>query len=412
MQQGFSRIYFNDEIHRIKTLIKEGVSINGKEIFTVIDRIILDEHDNKARIADSVQTAFFEGHGRCTTLIRNRLHDFSNKFELDGITFEKPTTNLFAFNNPYGACKTCEGFGSILGIDGQKVIKNPNLSVYQGVIACRSGEKLSKWKDRFIIRSAKFDFPIHKAYNELSKGERNILWNGEKKCKGINQFFQKLESDRYKIQNRVLIAKYRGKTDCKECQGSRLRKDALFVKVANKDINEINRMSIGEALDFFKTIKLNKVENKIAERLVVEIINRLYYLNEVGLSYLTLNRKSSTLSGGESQRINLATSIGSSLVGAMYILDEPSIGLHSKDTERLIKILKKLRDIGNTVIIVEHDEEIMREADQIIDIGPKAGIHGGEIIYQGPLKDIFKEEESLTTQYLSGHLKIPILRFL
>jgi excinuclease ABC subunit A len=407
-QQGFSRVYFDGELRKIKNLTKEEINIDKKEVYIVIDRIILDSNNNDARIADSIQTAFFEGHGSCSILVNEQITNFSNKFELDGITFEKPSTNLFAFNNPYGACKACEGYGSILGIDKSKVITNPNLSVYQGVVACWSGEILSKWKDRFIIRSAKFDFPVHRPYHELTKKEINLLWNGEGKCKGINQFFQKLESDKYKIQNRVLIARYRGKTDCTECGGSRLRKDALYVKVANKNITEINNMSITDALDFFNNIKLNKAEKEIGERLILEMKSRLYYLNEVGLGYLTLNRKSSTLSGGESQRINLATSIGSSLVGAMYILDEPSIGLHSKDTERLIKILKELRDIGNTVIVVEHDEEIMQEADQIIDIGPEAGIHGGEIIYQGKLKDIFNEEKSLTTQYLSGKLEIPI----
>ena len=407
-QQGFSRVYFDGELRKIKNLTKEEINIDKKEVYIVIDRIILDSNNNDARIADSIQTAFFEGHGSCSILVNEQITNFSNKFELDGITFEKPSTNLFAFNNPYGACKACEGYGSILGIDKSKVITNPNLSVYQGVVACWSGEILSKWKDRFIIRSAKFDFPVHRPYHELTKKEINLLWNGEGKCKGINQFFQKLESDKYKIQNRVLIARYRGKTDCTECGGSRLRKDALYVKVANKNITEINNMSVTDALDFFNNIKLNKAEKEIGERLILEMKSRLYYLNEVGLGYLTLNRKSSTLSGGESQRINLATSIGSSLVGAMYILDEPSIGLHSKDTERLIKILKELRDIGNTVIVVEHDEEIMQEADQIIDIGPEAGIHGGEIIYQGKLKDIFNEEKSLTTQYLSGKLEIPI----
>ena len=407
-QQGFSRVYFDGELRKIKNLTKEEINIDKKEVYIVIDRIILDSNNNDARIADSIQTAFFEGHGSCSILVNEQITNFSNKFELDGITFEKPSTNLFAFNNPYGACKACEGYGSILGIDKTKVITNPNLSVYQGVVACWSGEILSKWKDRFIIRSAKFDFPVHRPYHELTKKEIDLLWNGEGKCKGINQFFQKLESDKYKIQNRVLIARYRGKTDCTECGGSRLRKDALYVKVANKNITEINNLSVTDALDFFNNIKLNKAEKEIGERLILEMKSRLYYLNEVGLGYLTLNRKSSTLSGGESQRINLATSIGSSLVGAMYILDEPSIGLHSKDTERLIKILKELRDIGNTVIVVEHDEEIMQEADQIIDIGPEAGIHGGEIIYQGKLKDIFNEEKSLTTQYLSGKLEIPI----
>ena len=407
-QQGFSRVIHQGQVTKIKDLLKDETKVSDSNIQVVIDRIIIDNTDIKGRIADSVQTAFFEGNGECNVLIQQKNYHFSNKFELDGIQFEKPSTHFFAFNNPYGACRKCEGFGSILGIDKKKVIINENLSVYQGVVSCWGGEKLSKWKDRFIIRAAKFDFPVHRPYNELTKEEKVILWNGKGKCKGIQQFFQKLESQKYKIQNRVLIARYRGKTDCDECDGSRLRKDALYVQVAGKSIADIVKMNIEQALLFFKSIKLDATDSKVAERLTQEIKSRLHYLNEVGLSYLTLDRKSNTLSGGESQRINLATSIGSSLVGAMYILDEPSIGLHSKDTERLIKILKELRDIGNTVIVVEHDEEIMEQADQIIDIGPEAGIHGGEIIFQGKLKDIYKEKKSLTTQYLSGKLIIPV----
>ena len=407
-QQGFSRVIQQGQVTKIKDLLKNETKVSDSNIQVVIDRIIIDNTDIKGRIADSVQTAFFEGNGECNVLIQQKNYHFSNKFELDGIQFEKPSTHFFAFNNPYGACRKCEGFGSILGIDKKKVIINENLSVYQGVVSCWGGEKLSKWKDRFIIRAAKFDFPVHRPYNELTKEEKVILWNGKGKCKGIQQFFQKLESQKYKIQNRVLIARYRGKTDCDECDGSRLRKDSLYVQVADKSIAEIVKMNIEQALLFFKNIKLDDTDSKVAGRLTQEIKSRLHYLNEVGLSYLTLDRKSNTLSGGESQRINLATSIGSSLVGAMYILDEPSIGLHSKDTERLIKILKELRDIGNTVIVVEHDEEIMEQADQIIDIGPEAGIHGGEIIFQGKLKDIYKEKKSLTTQYLSGKLIIPV----
>lgn len=407
-QQGFSRVIYQGQVTKIKDLLKDETKVSDSNIQVVIDRIIIDNTDIKDRIADSVQTAFFEGNGECNVLIQQKNYHFSNKFELDGIQFEKPSTHFFAFNNPYGACRKCEGFGSILGIDKKKVIINENLSVYQGVVSCWGGEKLSKWKDRFIIRAAKFDFPVHRPYNELTKEEEVILWNGKGKCKGIQQFFQKLESQKYKIQNRVLIARYRGKTDCDECDGSRLRKDSLYVQVADKSIAEIVKMNIEQALLFFKNIKLDDTDSKVADRLTQEIKSRLHYLNEVGLSYLTLDRKSNTLSGGESQRINLATSIGSSLVGAMYILDEPSIGLHSKDTERLIKILKELRDIGNTVIVVEHDEEIMEQADQIIDIGPEAGIHGGKIIFQGKLKDIYKEKNSLTTKYLSGKLIIPV----
>jgi len=406
-QQGFSRIYFDKEIYKIKDLAKKNIDISKKEISIVIDRLIIDQSSNKSRIADSVQTAFFEGHYECSILIEERITKFSNRFELDNIKFEKPSTNFFAFNNPYGACKSCEGYGSILGIDKKKVILNESLSVYEGVVACWSGNKLSQWKERFINQSEIFNFPTHRAYNKLSKKEKEILWNGKERCKGINQFFEKLEAKKYKIQNRVLLARYRGKQQCQDCEGSRLRKDALYVKVGGRNIAEINKMSVSAAIDFFNTIKLNQIEEEIAKRLIIEIKNRLHYLDEVGLGYLSLDRKSNTLSGGESQRINLATSIGSALVGAMYILDEPSIGLHAKDTERLIKILKKLRDIGNTVIIVEHDEEIMQEANQIIDLGPEAGINGGEIMYQGPLKDILSKKNSLTTQYLSGKLSIP-----
>lgn len=408
IRKGFSRIYFDKKVYKINTLIHQNINITDKKISIVIDRIIIDELYNDTRIADSVQTAFFESSGECSLVIENNETHFSNKFEIDEIKFEKPTTNFFSFNNPYGACQTCEGYGSVLGIDEKKVIPNDKLSVYQGVVACWSGEKIGIWRDRFITRSIKFDFPIHKPYNELSKEEKDLLWNGKNKCKGINQFFQKLENDKYKIQNRVLIARYRGKTICTDCKGNRLRKDALYVKVSNKNIAEINKMSISAAINFFEKIQLNDNQKKVTERLILEIKNRLHYINEVGLDYLTLDRKSNTLSGGEAQRLNLATSIGSSLVGAMYILDEPSIGLHSKDTERLIKTLKVLKDIGNTVIIVEHDEEIMMAADQIIDIGPEAGLNGGEIVYHGNLKNIAKKQRSLTAQYLSGNLKIPI----
>ena len=407
-EQGFSRIYLNNKIYKITDLINDRIDISQKKILIVIDRIINSDIKNKSRIFDSVQTAFDESNGECSVLIKEKITNFSNKFELDNIRFEELTTNLFSFNNPYGACKTCEGYGSILGLDKNKIITDEKLSVYQEVVGCWKGQKLSKWKDRFIVRSAKYNFPIHKAYTDLSKEEKDLLWNGKEKCKGINQFFKKLENDRYKIQNRVLIARYRGKTKCPDCLGNKLRKDALFVKVGKKNIVDINSMSISEAMIFFNNLKLNQIEKNIANRLITEIKNKLYYLNEIGLGYLTLNRQSNTLSGGESQRINIATSISNGLVGAMYILDEPSIGLHAKDTKKLINILKNLRDLGNTVIVVEHDEEIMSEADQIIDIGEEAGINGGKIIYQGNLKNIFKETKSLTTKYLSGKLKIPI----
>ncbi|MBT5699523.1 MAG: excinuclease ABC subunit UvrA [Flavobacteriales bacterium] len=410
LQQGYSRVLSDDKIEKINNLIEKNQKVDSKNTYLIVDRIIYVDRDEDLinRITDSVETAFFEGNGECDVMIGNKKYHFSNKFELDGINFEKNSVHLFAFNNPYGACKKCEGFGITLGIDKNKVIKDKDQSVYGGVVSCWSGIKLVKWKEKFILNAAEYDFPIHKSYKDLSKSEIDLLWNGKGKCKGIFQFFTKLDSEKHKIQSRVISARYRGRTKCDVCGGSRLRKDALYVKINNTSIAEITNMNIKESIDFFNTIKLNTSEKKIAGRILIEIKNRLSYLDKVGLSYLTLGRKSSTLSGGESQRINLATSLGSSLVGSMYILDEPSIGLHSKDTENLIKVLKNLRDIGNTVIIVEHDEKIMEQSDQIIDLGTEAGIHGGELIFQGKLSDIYKEKRSLTTKYLSGELKIEV----
>ena len=410
LQQGYSRVLSDDKIEKINNLIEKNQKVDSKNTYLIVDRIIYLDRDEDLinRITDSVETAFFEGNGECDLMIGNKKYHFSNKFELDGINFEKNSVHLFAFNNPYGACKKCEGFGITLGIDKNKVIKDKDQSVYGGVVSCWSGIKLVKWKEKFILNAAEYDFPIHKSYKDLSKSEIDLLWNGKGKCKGIFQFFTKLDSEKHKIQSRVISARYRGRTKCDVCGGSRLRKDALYVKINNTSIAEITNMNIKKSIDFFNTIKLNTSEKKIAGRILIEIKNRLSYLDKVGLSYLTLARKSSTLSGGESQRINLATSLGSSLVGSMYILDEPSIGLHSKDTENLIKVLKNLRDIGNTVIIVEHDEKIMEQSDQIIDLGTEAGIHGGELIFQGKLSDIYKEKRSLTTKYLSGELKIEV----
>ena len=408
-QQGFSRIILKGNMKKINEIIQYETDITNQKIQVVIDRVLDDNHDIN-RVTDSIQTALFEGEGKCILQIKKNDYIFSDKFEMDGIQFEKPTTYFFDFNNPYGACKKCEGYGSILGIDEDKVIVNKNHSVYQDAINCWKGKKLNKWKEKFMQNSEKFNFPIHRPYYKLTKEEKEILWNGKDDCKGIYQFFEKLESDKYKIQNRVLIARYRGKRNCDECGGSRLRKDALYVKVDNKNISQILEMSINDALTFFTNIKLTDNQKIIAKRILKEIRNRLKYLNELGLGYLTLTRRSNTLSGGETQRINLATSIGSALVGAMYILDEPSIGLHSQDTKRLIKILKELRDLGNTVIVVEHDEEIMIQADQIIDIGPKAGVNGGKIIFQGSVNDIYKKP-SLTTKYLSGEFNISIPKY-
>ncbi|MGY8931124.1 MAG: excinuclease ABC subunit UvrA [Flavobacteriales bacterium] len=405
-KNGFSRVMIDNELLKIKDILSK--KFNNEIIYTVIDRIYIEENIDKNRITDSIETALFEGEGYCTISIKNNNKEFSNKFELDGIKFLEPTPALFSFNNPYGACDKCGGYGSILGIDIEKVIKDDSLSLYEGVVSPWSGIKLSRWKDKFIKNSAKYNFPVHRPYNNLSKAEKNILWNGKEKCKGINQFFDMLESNKYKIQARVLIARYRGKTKCDECNGSRLRKETNYIKIGGKNISDISQLYIKEALSFFIDLKITKTEKAISERILEELTNRLTYLNDVGLEYLTLNRKSKTLSGGESQRINLATSLGSSLVGAMYILDEPSIGLHPKDTKKLIKILKNLRDIGNTVIVVEHDEEIMMNADYIIDIGPEAGVNGGEVIYNGNIKNLFKAKKSLTTQFLTHQLKIAI----
>jgi len=410
IQQGYARILTDDKIEKINNLIENVNTQKLKNVYLIVDRIIHSDknEDLISRITDSVETAIFEGNGECYVMIKNKKHHFSNRFELDGINFRKNSVHLFAFNNPYGSCEKCEGFGVTLGIDENKVIKDKDLSLYEGVVSCWSGIKLVKWKERFILNSEEYNFPIHKPYKNLSTKEKDLLWHGKGKCKGIFQFFSKLDSEKHKIQSRVISARYRGRTKCDECNGSRLKKDALYVKINNISISEIANMNIKEAINFFNKIQLSKSEEKIANRILIEIKNRLSYLEKVGLSYLTLNRKSSTLSGGESQRINLATSLGSSLVGSMYILDEPSIGLHSRDTESLIKVLKDLRDIGNTVIIVEHDEEIIYQSDQIIDLGPEAGINGGELVFQGKVSEIYKEERSLTTKYLSRKLEIQV----
>jgi len=410
LQQGFSRVKVGNDIHRIEDFLADWKEVEQDHFWVVIDRLFVNqEEDNLNRIADSIQTAFYEGEGECTIeILQHSIANFSNRFELDGLVFEKPSNHLFSFNNPYGACKKCEGFGSVMGIDEKKVIPNESLSVYEGAVSCWKGEKLSKWKDRFIMKAHVHKFPVHRPYFELNEEEKGILWNGSKRLKGIRQFFAQLEKENYKVQNRVLLARYRGKSTCPDCDGTRLRKEALWVKIANKNINDIVQLPLHEALKFFQDIVLSEHEQVIAERLLKEITNRLHFLNEVGLGYLTLNRLSSTLSGGESQRINLATSLGSSLVGSMYILDEPSIGLHSKDTERLINVLQALKDVGNTVIVVEHDEEIMQAADELIDIGPDAGIGGGKIVFQGSLKEMKQSEKSLTAKYLHQKIEIKV----
>lgn len=420
LQQGFVRIIVKDEFLKIEELLADTKALKNLDkkpapaIHLVIDRLVVNlrDPDLVARISDSVQTSFFEGNGTCKIVWNNDKENgealFSNRFEEDGIQFEEPSVHFFAFNNPVGACRKCDGFGTTIGIDEGLVIPDKSLSVYEGAVVCWKGETMKEWKEKFIRAASKFDFPIHRAYSDLTDAERDLLWKGNAKIEGLDAFFTFLESQTYKIQYRVMLSRYRGKTSCPDCKGTRIRKDALYVKVGGKNIGEIISMPVSEALHFFDHIEIGEHEKKISERLLKEISNRLRYLDQVGLGYLTLSRMSSTLSGGESQRINLATSLGSSLVGSMYILDEPSIGLHPRDTERLIEVLKSLKDLGNTVIIVEHDEEVMRAADQIIDIGPYSGTHGGQLVFQGNWEKILQEENSLTARYLTGKDEIPI----
>ncbi|GAA3962550.1 excinuclease ABC subunit UvrA [Mucilaginibacter dorajii] len=381
----------------------------------VVDRVTKNEEDETiSRLGDSIQTAFFEGKGDC--YVRYQQPDaeteterfFCDRFELDGIKFEEPTPNFFSFNNPYGACKKCEGYGKVIGIDEDLVIPDKSKSIYEGAIAPWRGEKMREWNDNLVRHALKFDFPIHRQYNQLTPKEQKLLWTGNKFFRGLDEFFKEMEEQTYKIQYRVLLSRYRGKTTCPECKGSRLRQDASYVKISERSITDVVLMPLDTALDFFQNIQLNETDAKVGKRLLMEITNRLVFLNDVGLSYLTLNRLSNTLSGGESQRINLATSLGSSLVGSIYVLDEPSIGLHPRDTQRLISVLKSLRDVGNTVLVVEHEEEIMKAADHIIDIGPEAGTHGGELIFTGTYDQIIKDDNSLTGKYLSGREEIAI----
>ena len=414
MQQGFYRILYNGEIIKIEDFLDQKKKVSEKKVKLLIDRIKVNESMDDAigRISDSVQTAFYEGKETCQVISElngeRQEADFSSRFEADGITFEPPTANMFAFNNPYGACPTCQGFGSVIGIDPDLVVPNKSLSIYENAIACWRGEKMSEWKDALIRVADKVGIPIFKPFYELTDEQVSLLWTGNQYFEGIVDFFNYVETQSYKIQYRVMLSRYRGKTVCPECHGTRLRRQAQYVKVGGKSITDLVLMPLDELKAFFDHLKLDETDSKIASRLLVEINNRLDFIIEVGLGYLTLNRLSNTLSGGESQRINLATSLGSSLVGSTYILDEPSIGLHSRDTEQLIKVLKRLRDIGNTVIVVEHDEEIIRSADYIIDIGPMAGAFGGEVVFEGEIKDLVHCEKSLTTQYLTGKMSIPV----
>lgn len=408
LKQGFSRIMSKAKIIRLDEAIEK--RIPKKDLYLVVDRVIVKhEEDFYNRLGDAVENAFYEGHGEIQLydLTSEKSYTYSNAFERDGIKFLEPNVHLFSFNNPYGACPVCEGYGDVIGLDEELIIPNTGLSVYDYAVLPWKGNTMGWYREQFITHAHKFNFPVHKPYFELTEKQKHVLWEGNTYVKGIYNFFEALEAKSYKIQNRVMLSRYRGKTKCKSCKGKRLRKEAEYVKVGGKSITELVDLPIIKLLAFFDDLKLSEHDQNVAKRLLKEINSRLKFLTDVGLSYLTLNRKSNTLSGGESQRINLATSLGSSLVGSMYILDEPSIGLHSRDGDRLIKVLKSLKDLGNTVIVVEHDEDMMKEADLIIDIGPEAGIYGGEVVAYGSMEEICLTE-SLTAQYLRQKLNIEI----
>lgn len=412
LSKGFNRVLVKGKMTDIEELIEElPKEIQFEDIRVVIDRasVIKDDEDNDFRISDSVQTAFFEGHDECIIqFVGEEEESYSDKFEADGIVFEEPSVNLFSFNNPYGACKRCEGFGKILGIDPDLVIQDTNLSVYEGAIVPWRSESMKTWLSALLVNASKFDFPIHKPFKELSSAQKQLLWDGNEYFDGINAFFRFVESKTHKIQYRVMLSRYRGRTVCPDCRGTRLRKDAAYVKIGGKSIIDLVLMQINDLNDFFRQLKLDDYKFKVSRRILKEINNRIGYLLQVGLGYLTLNRITSSLSGGEFQRIKLATSLGSALVGSMYILDEPSIGLHPRDTSQLIQVLKYLRDLGNSVIVVEHEEEIMEAADQIIDIGPDAGTHGGELVFQGNAHQMSNQNLTYTTRFLNGIDKIEI----
>jgi len=408
VQQGYARVQIDGKSYRMHQL--DQMDLKKHSIYLIIDRIVKqDEEDFYNRLADAVELAFYEGKGTLyiEAIDENNRKEFSNKFEADGMEFIEPNNHLFNFNNPYGACPICEGYGDVIGIDEDLVIPNTALSIYDNAIFPWRGDSMSWYRDQLINTAYKFDFPIHKPWFELTEEQKELVWNGNKHFTGLHDFFNHLESKAYKIQNRVMLSRYRGKTRCSTCGGKRLRKEASYVKVNGKSIQDLVTLPLNKLYDFFENLQLSDYQQKVAVRLLIEIKNRLSFLMDVGLSYLNLNRRSSTLSGGESQRINLATSLGSSLVGSMYILDEPSIGLHPKDTQRLIKVLHALRDLGNTVIVVEHDKDIMKHADHIIDIGPEAGTYGGKVVAEGTYKEILKAN-SLTAKYLNKQMQIPI----
>jgi excinuclease ABC subunit A len=414
LQKGFLRVYLDDKLSKIESILedesfKDEELTDSSRIRILIDRIVVaDDEETLSRIADSAQTAFFEGKGDCYVETEGKTTHYCDRFELDGIRFEEPTPNFFSFNNPYGACKRCEGYGNVIGIDEDLVIPDKSKSVYDNAIAPWRGEKMREWLNKLVKSADKFDFPIHRSYSELTEKQQRLIWTGNKYFQGLDAFFEELETQTYKIQYRVMLSRYRGKTVCPDCKGTRLRKDASYVKIEGKSILDVVLMPLSTILPFFQNLKLSKNEEKISKRLLAEISNRVLYLNNVGLGYLTLNRLSNTLSGGESQRINLATSLGSSLVGSIYVLDEPSIGLHPRDTNKLIEVLQSLRNVGNTVIVVEHEEEMMKAADHIIDIGPEAGTHGGHLVFSGTYAQIIKDKKSLTGKYLAGTERIAI----
>jgi excinuclease ABC subunit A len=430
LQKGFTRLSWDNEMHQIQDLLEGGGfdlsktldQYDGEDLRILIDRFVVkkDDEENRKRIADSVQTALYESEGEAIVEISHQSpitnhqspttnHHFNTRFELDGMEFLEPNPQLFNFNNPYGACPTCEGFSRVMGISEDKVIPDATKSVYEGAIAAWSGEKYGEWLNEFLKVAHRFDFPVHRPYQDLTKEQKRLLWTGNQHFYGINAFFKELEEKLYKIQNRVMLARYRGRTVCPDCGGGRLRPEATYVKVGDKPITDLIEMPIDELLAFFDNIQLTETEQKIASRLLLEAKNRLRFMVGVGLKYLTLNRLSSTLSGGETQRINLTRTLGSNLTASMYILDEPSVGLHPRDTGRLVEVLKNLRDLGNTVVVVEHEEDIIKNADYLVDIGPAAGIQGGEVVFAGPFENIFDDAtESLTTKYMSGRMSIPV----
>lgn len=430
MQKGYTRIWSKGSLYQIDEVLADkgaeiGVDLTptvnqfkNEDIRILIDRFVIAKEDienrsepteNAKRMSDSVQTAFYESEGEAIVeIVGGETRYFNNRFELDDIVFLEPTPQLFNYNNPYGACPTCEGYGKVMGIDEEKVVPNKALSVYEGAIACWKGEKSGEWLDAFLKAAHKFNFPVHRPYQDLTKEEKKLLWAGNKHFEGINQFFTMLEEQTYKIQNRVMLARYRGRTVCPTCEGGRLRTEATYVKISGRNITELVDIPIDEVSAFFDSLVLDDTDTNIGKRLILEIRNRLHFMINVGLGYLTLSRISSTLSGGETQRINLTRTLGSNLTSSMYILDEPSVGLHPRDTERLVSVLKALRDLGNTVVVVEHEEDVIKNADYLIDMGLEAGIHGGEVVFAGAYEKIYSDaQQSLTTRYMNGTMQIP-----